>query len=95
MADSKQKGKHGLNPVAVAVTGAVVGAGIAVAGAVALRDEKNRDKVKKILNSAKDQALDYIEDVEIHLQEAKNEAQGKPDEGKKKITTAEVETKKS
>lgn len=67
MTDSKQKKqnekKDGFNPVVAAVTGAVVGAGVAIAGAVALRDEKNREKVKDVLTSAKDRAGDYMEDV--------------------------------
>jgi len=41
-----------VNPVAVAVAGAVV-AGIAVAGIV-LSDEKKREKISKVVKSAKD-----------------------------------------
>lgn len=37
--------KNNINSVVVAVTGAVIGAGIAVAG-VALSDKKNKEKVK-------------------------------------------------
>ena len=39
--------KKEFNPVVAAVAGVVVGAGVAVAGAVALSDKKNREKVKK------------------------------------------------
>lgn len=67
------KESGGISPVVMAVTGAVIGAGIAVAGvgAVALKDEKNRQKVKEVLDSAKDQAVDYIEDVQKQVHDKK------------------------
>ncbi|MDP2692128.1 MAG: hypothetical protein Q8O88_00640 [bacterium] len=49
---SKQgKVKGDINRVVAAVAGAVVGAGIAVAG-VALSDEKNRGKIRKVVKDA-------------------------------------------
>ena len=47
--------KVGISPVVAAVTGMVVGAGVAVAGAVAYANQDNRDKVNKVLMDAKDQ----------------------------------------
>jgi hypothetical protein len=47
----KIKTKSRVNPVVAAVTGVIVGAGIAVAGAVAFNDQKNRNKVKKVLTA--------------------------------------------
>lgn len=52
-------GTVGFNPVVVAVTGAVVGAGIAVAGVV-LSDKKNRDTIQKTIGSAKDQVEESL-----------------------------------
>lgn len=46
------KVKRGINRVVAAVAGAVVGAGIAVAG-VALSDEKNRVKIREVVKDAK------------------------------------------
>jgi hypothetical protein len=43
----------GINPVAAAVAGAVVGAGVGIAGAVVLGDKKNREKIGKVLNKKK------------------------------------------
>ena len=40
-----QKKGNGLNKVGALMTGAIVGAGVAVAGAAILKDEKNREKV--------------------------------------------------
>jgi uncharacterized membrane-anchored protein YhcB (DUF1043 family) len=57
------KNKTTINPVAAAVTGAVIGAGVAVAGAIALKDEKNQTKVKKALHEAKEQATDYMAEI--------------------------------
>jgi gas vesicle protein len=57
----EQAGRKGnANPVGTALKGAVVGAGIVVAGAVALKDKKNRDKVKKVLTDVKDQATKHM-----------------------------------
>lgn len=61
--------KGGFNPVVAAVTGAVIGAGIAVAGAVALRDEKNREKVKEAFTNIKDQAKGYMDDMQKQVKE--------------------------
>lgn len=52
MKDQKINKHVGVNPVVIAVTGAVVGAGIAVAGVV-LSDEKKREKISKVVKSAK------------------------------------------
>lgn len=37
--------KSGINPVAAAVTGLIVGAGAVVAGAIVLNDKNNREKI--------------------------------------------------
>ncbi len=74
IAPKKQTEVHGgMSPVVLAVTGAVIGAGIAVAGvgAVALKDESNRQKVKKVLDAAKDQAVEYIGDVQKQVHDKK------------------------
>lgn len=55
------KNKKKINPVMVAVTGAVVG--VAVAGALILKDEKNREKVKEVFTDAKDQAAGFMNDM--------------------------------
>lgn len=90
MTDSNQKKqderKGGLNPVVVAVTGAVVGVGVAVAGAVALKDKKNREKVKQALTSVKNQATGYMEDMQSQAQNKENEIEEKIAEGKGKET---------
>jgi gas vesicle protein len=89
MAEQNQKkqtkGKSGFNPVAVAVTGAVVGAGVVVAGAAALKDKKNREKVKEVLTNIKDQAIDYMEDMQKRTQDKNDKAEKKLDEGKGKV----------
>lgn len=65
MLDKKQDHeKNGVSPVTAAITGAVVGAGIAVVGTVALSDKNNREKIKKILTNTKDKAVDYVENMQ-------------------------------
>jgi hypothetical protein len=58
--------KVGLNPVVVAVAGAVVGAGIAVAGVV-LSDEKNREKVVKAATTIKDDVTQFVEKTQKQI----------------------------
>ena len=52
MTNSKQK-KKGKFSLIAGITGAIVGAGAAIAGTLALKDKKNRDKIKKVLNKVK------------------------------------------
>jgi len=59
--------KRGVNPVVVAVAGAVVGAGIAVAGVV-LSDEKNREKIVKAVNSVRDDVTHYVEKTQKQIE---------------------------
>lgn len=66
MTDTKKKIQNsgsGVNPVMAAVAGVVVGAGIAVAGAVVMSDKKNQAKVKEVANNLKDQFNDKKDDV--------------------------------
>lgn len=65
---SKQGGvKGGINPVVVAVAGAVVGAGIAVAGVV-LSDEKNREKIVNAANTVRDDVTHYVEKTQKQIE---------------------------
>ena len=57
---SKNKNKSAL----AGVTGAAIVAGVAVASAFVLKNKKNREKVKKVLTNAKDQAVNYMEDMQ-------------------------------
>lgn len=64
--------RNSINQVTAAITGAVVGAGIAVAGAVVMSDKKNREKVEKVLSNAKDQAINYVKDIQNSAENKKN-----------------------
>jgi phosphotransferase system glucose/maltose/N-acetylglucosamine-specific IIC component len=70
-AQKKRNQRKGVNPIFAAVTGAMVGAGAAIAGAVVLKDKKNRDKVKKALTSAKDHAVGYMGKMEKQIKAKK------------------------
>ena len=99
MTDQKKQDneKSGINPVAAAVTGAVIGAGVIAAGAVAiaLKDEKNRKKVKQTLTNVKRQAVNYMEDMEKQVQGKKNDVQEKFTEGKEKVNKVTKSVKNS
>lgn len=79
----KNKKHDNVNPVVAAVTGAVIGAGVVVAGAVALKDEKNRKKVKEVFKNVKHQAMEYMEDMQKHAEDKKDEVEKNLLKGKK------------
>ena len=57
--------KDSVSSAVAGITGAAIGFGIAVAGAaVVLNDKANRKKVKNALNNIKDQAMNYLENVQ-------------------------------
>jgi hypothetical protein len=76
MIDNKKKNMGGINTVAAAVTGAIVG-GVAVAGAMVLKDEKNREKIKKTVNDVKNQSMDYVEGIRDEMDDKKDEVEEK------------------
>lgn len=84
-----------ISPVAAAITGAVVGAGMAVAGAMIMKDEKNREKVKDMLDNAKGQATKHLEKMHNSANGKKAEIESKAVEGKKTIKKEVTKTKKS
>lgn len=71
MDSKKNNNKHNVNSVAAGLTGAVIGAGVAVAGTAILKNEKNRAQLKKILNSAKQKVKEYAADTEKDLKQKK------------------------
>ena len=73
--DDKNKKGNSVNPLATAVTGAVFGAGVAIAATQALKNEKAKKKVKEVVTAAKDQAVDYINSHknDVDLEKGKTE----------------------
>ena len=63
MTDNK-KNNDGINPVVAAITGAAVGAGVAIAGAAVLRDEENRKKVTDTMHALKDKGMEYVDGMQ-------------------------------
>ena len=85
--------KSGFNPMTVAVTGAIVGAGVAIAGAIALNDETNRKKVKQVLTDARGQAVDYVKKIQKEIKDKKSNAEKKFVDVKKEIGKATISIK--
>ena len=70
MAGESNKQKKGrVNPVAVGIAGAVVGAGVGVAGALVMQDKENRKKVKKVWKNVKESAVGYVKDMQKGIKE--------------------------
>ena len=76
MTDNKQKIKAesngGVKTVIAAVTGAVVGAGVVAAGVVAMRNDKNRDKAKEIIDDVKAKASTYMKPALDQIDDSKS-----------------------
>jgi gas vesicle protein len=88
MKDKKQNTEKSTSPLAALATGVVIGAGVAVAGAVALNDKKNREKVIKVVKDVKNQVSGYMDDMQ-------KTANQKKDEGKETVTQSKKEVKKA
>ena len=73
-----------VSPVVAAVTGVAVGAGLATVGIMAMKNDKNKEKVKKVINTVKSKASNYLKKTEKQV-----------DEGKKKLVKTVAAAKKS
>lgn len=79
MTDTKkttQNNGNGVNSAIAAAVGAVV-AGAAVAGAAFMSNKKNQDKVKKVVQNVKDDAVGYVKDVQGQAEVKKEEIKEK------------------
>jgi len=92
--DEKKQGE-GVNPLAAGVAGAVIGAGVVVAGTAVFKNKKNREKVKDILVNAKGQAIEYIEDLRNSTKDKKKKVGEKLANGKKEVKKISSSVKKS
>lgn len=72
MKRTNKKGR-GISPVVSAIAGSVLGAGVAIAGAIALSKSENRKKVDDAIKSVKNAAEGLVK-------KAKNESQNKKEE---------------
>lgn len=75
MHTNKKRVGYSVNPLVAAVTGAVVGAGMAVAGAVVMSDKKNQAKVKNVAKNVSDKANNLIKDVQSQIKNKKFETE--------------------
>jgi uncharacterized membrane-anchored protein YhcB (DUF1043 family) len=78
MADQKT---GGVNPIAAAVAGVVVGAGAVLAGAVAMTDKNNQAKVKEIVTNVKNDADKKRDEIEKDLAKGKAKAKKAASDG--------------
>lgn len=89
MVDHNQKkqddNKNTVGSIVAGVAGGVAIAGVAVAATIALKDEKTRKKVGKVLTDVKDHAIDYVETLKT---------EPSIDKGKQVIKKSATATKK-
>ena len=74
----------GVSPVVAAVTGVVVGAGLAIAGVVAMKDKKNQEKVREAVDNTKDKAAELMKDVQEQASKTQDEVETSLSDGKAK-----------
>lgn len=68
--ENTQKGR-----ALAAVAGVVVGAGAVIASMIALKDRKNRQKLKDVVSAAKEQAIDAKENIKRGMGKAISKAE--------------------
>ncbi|NCS97311.1 MAG: hypothetical protein GW762_01850 [Candidatus Pacebacteria bacterium] len=87
MTNTKQKKSDDLknvsNTVVAAVTGAVVGASVVAAGVVAMRNNKNQEKVKEIVDDVKAKASTYMKTANDQVADSKSKLEQTADAAKK------------
>lgn len=91
--NNNKKQDSTVSPMTAAITGAVVGAGIAAAGAMALKDDNTREKAKEFINSAKDKASDYMENVQNAVKGEAAEIEKKSADSKSEANTSAKNSK--
>jgi hypothetical protein len=77
--------KQGISPLGAAVAGAVIGAGVTVAGAVMLKDKKNREKIKNAFLGIKDHTAHQLGEIKKHVEDTAQEKKKDLKEVEKKI----------
>jgi hypothetical protein len=85
--DIKEEAKHGgISTMAAAVTGAIVGAGVVVAGAVVLNEKNNREKVEELKDEVADKFAEVKEKGDKLGNSIKYSVQGGVADAKKAIS---------
>lgn len=83
------------NKLYSAVAGAVVGAGVVIAGAIAMSDKKNQKKVNDVLTKTKTLVKDYSRDVQKRMNVAKNDVQDAKSEVNAKLVNGKETVKRA
>jgi gas vesicle protein len=88
MIDIDNKNKKEVNPLAAAVVGVAVGAGLAVAGAIALNDKKNSDKLKEAGKEFEAKTTDYSKKVQMMARDRRSDLEKNIEEVKEQTAKA-------
>jgi|GEM_PF-2279134 len=70
-----KKDDKGVSAVIAGVAGAVIGASAAIVASVALKDEKNREKVKEVIATVKEHVADYADEAQKEMNQQKTKAE--------------------
>ena len=80
---SKKVKEFEVSPVVAAITGAVVGAGVAIVSAAVINDEKKNHNIEKGFNKAKKDSKDFVETKQKEAEVTKNKIENKVEATKK------------
>ena len=72
-----------VSPVVAAITGAVIGAGVAIVSAAVINDEKKTHNIENGFNKAKKDAKDFVDTKEKEAQATKGKIEDKVELTKK------------
>lgn len=78
------KKKETTSPATTAIAGAVIGAGVAIVGAV-LKNKEAREKIKEVITNVKDQTSEYIQSMQKQVEDTQDSLEQKVSEGTEKI----------
>lgn len=81
---TKQDSQSGKS-IAAGITGAVIGAGVAVAATQVMKDKHTQEKVKKVFKDVTNQAKGYIDTLSSQAKEGSKTIEKKVEEGKKEL----------
>jgi gas vesicle protein len=76
-----------INPIVAGVAGAIVGAGLGVAGAVAMRDEKINKKAHEVAKAVGEKATEYAQNIKEEATAQLEDKAGETTEEVKKIVS--------
>jgi len=78
--------KKGVNPIATAVGGVVVGVGLAVAGAMAMKDKATKKRVEDGIDKVRAKGDSVVNDVARKIEKTANDVKAQSEDVSEKVS---------